>query len=123
MGWPPRSKAYPRTCGGAYSRCASIPAAKGLSPHLRGSPQHLIDEGLEERPIPAPAGEPSHVDALAWLGGAYPRTCGGARPGVVPSAGASGLSPHLRGSLYAFPQKGGGIGPIPAPAGEPRSRA
>ena len=93
---------------------------KGLSPHLRGSPIERRAVERQEGPIPAPAGEPERNWRSKPKYGAYPRTCGGAvrhLPDVLP---ASGLSPHLRGSLDPHRARPGGCGPIPAPAGEPR---
>ena len=69
--------------------------------------------------IPACAGEPGAECPTAFLRTVYPRVCGGTairRPGV-PAAG--GLSPRVRGNRVCRRPDCGGLGSIPACAGEP----
>ena len=114
-----RSRAYPRTCGGAVTTTVKIAPDPGLSPHLRGS---LLDRDCRDeraRPIPAPAGEPTPLRRGLGLLEAYPRTCGGAIAQRGHGPHAAGLSPHLRGSPHLTAEALTALGPIPAPAGEP----
>ena len=95
----------------------------GLSPHGRGIPPGQRGEDQERGPIPAWAGDTaSH---RAWLAGrrAYPRMGGGY--GIVRSAAVRrrGLSPHGRGIRFISSSKLGGLGPIPAWAGDTLGQA
>ena len=96
-------------------------SSAGLSPRLRGSHQRDGLARLNERPIPAPAGEPWAGSAGRWGQRAYPRACGGAEDHLVAGARFSGLSPRLRGSHPCGPGCRHRRRPIPAPAGEPCS--
>ena len=134
------SGAYPRACGGARAappagseRSGLSPRLRGsllfavlpmtmlgLSPRLRGSPGRSPERGVDHGPIPAPAGEPLATLLLVIAFGAYPRACGGAGGRLGRRHGPEGLSPRLRGSQLHAGLSGGRVGPIPAPAGEPR---
>ena len=98
------------------------PAAKimGLSPHLRGSPRDVRAGRDAHGPIPAPAGQPTPAMVGAHAYKAYPRTCGAADYPLRAPCGSQGLSPHLRGSLGQAARDPPHLGPIPAPAGQPR---
>ena len=99
---------------------SAAPAA-GLSPRVRGNHRLGPRFGVDERSIPACAGEPVS-SFLAMLGvGVYPRVCGG-----TPWPGWSGtpairLSPRVRGNPAAPPQGRHPQRSIPACAGEPRA--
>ena len=72
--------------------------------------------------IPAYAGEPDTGHASRLARGVYPRVCGGTaweRNGTVAVAG---LSPRMRGNLYAQQSGAVLVGSIPAYAGEPSKR-
>ena len=72
--------------------------------------------------IPACAGEPNGRRFSANPGRVYPRVCGGTHhPGRRP-AGPAGLSPRVRGNLFAVGAKEFAGGSIPACAGEPSCR-
>ena len=75
----------------------------------------------EVRPIPAYAGEPGPQLVGPGVVMVYPRVRGGT---VLPSEAAyinKGLSPRTRGNPRQDVRGQGGIRPIPAYAGEPRS--
>ena len=111
--------AYPRTCGAACPCSRHSPTSRGLSPHLRGSPQDVASNGLNDGPIPAPAGQPIWTRSDGTPRGAYPRTCGAAPCYSLDRSCTVGLSPHLRGSRCGGEGGADPLGPIPAPAGQP----
>ena len=94
----------------------------GLSPRRRGNlvpaarPLHPVG------PIPAQAGEPSCGVRPCRSHQAYPRAGGGTRSPVLRCGRISGLSPRRRGNRVAVVERARGARPIPAQAGEPRSR-
>ena len=99
----PRSRVYPRVCGGARASSPSIPGGGGLSPRVRGS-RHLDHAGRQhDGSIPACAGEPCALTPLHAATRVYPRVCGGARWDWAAGAAWRGLSPRVRGSPRALP--------------------
>ena len=110
---------YPRVCGGTTPAATPPPAARGLSPRVRGNRLGNANRKSAARSIPACAGEPLPPPAPTGGPTVYPRVCGGtsaAVPGCLPSPG---LSPRVRGnrttpiSEYSYQRS------IPACAGEP----
>jgi len=109
---------YPRIYGGNIGRDAHSVCARGLSPHIRGKRQVLVEPCLSLRSIPAYTGET--VDVIDQPGdcGVYPRIYGGNRTVRRLLDRGEGLSPHIRGKLalgryrFLFP------GSIPAYTGE-----
>ena len=91
----------------------------GLSPRVRGSHGRVLSQRPSHGSIPARAGEP-HPSSIArlelWV---YPRACGGAPLAVEWPVAIRGLSPRVRGSQVASIARVGGVGSIPARAGEP----
>ncbi len=69
--------------------------------------------------IPAHAGEPPSVGAVAPSPGVYPRACGGTRLVPLALGLVQGLSPRMRGNLARGIRADSGRGSIPAHAGEP----
>ena len=114
-----QARVYPRTCGGTYDRDAPRQLLEGLSPHLRGNHGDHHAQVAPGGSIPALAGEPLRSPRIGSYPWVYPRTCGGTRPKSWSTVGARGLSPHLRGNLFAGKEGGHGRGSIPALAGEP----
>ena len=74
---------------------------------------------VEDRSIPAGAGEPLGFIRLSLLRKVYPRGCGGTVYHLGPSYRPQGLSPRVRGNLDVSPQRYTQDGSIPAGAGEP----
>ena len=113
------SQDYPRVCGGTGSLSRLMTPVQGLSPRVRGNPEHSPVPGLPYRTIPACAGEPASEPLEPRVGEDYPRVCGGTRARASPSRHPSGLSPRVRGN----PNHAKAIPPcvrtIPACAGEP----
>ena len=92
----------------------------GLSPPTRGNPEARHSVVAVERSIPAHAGEPRAVRALAAPPMVYPRPRGGTRAGGEQlAAGGKGLSPPTRGNPGVSHPALHLRGSIPAHAGEP----
>ncbi len=100
---------------------SAVPSV-GLSPPARGSPEARHARHVAPRPIPARAGEPSGRSATGCSDRAYPRPRGGAIDFGQVTTGGLGLSPPARGSPNGRSALTARIGPIPARAGEPRTR-
>ena len=94
-------------------------ASCGLSPRVRGNRDRPPDVVPRLRSIPACAGEPARLRAVAGQPQVYPRVCGGTCPAMLVPAYFSGLSPRVRGNLDAGLRRRRGIRSIPACAGEP----
>ena len=110
---------YPRACGGTIPARCWMMMGRGLSPRLRGNRPDATTDVDEPGSIPAPAGEPHHLDKICQIVWVYPRACGGT--GVMDEVRGylPGLSPRLRGNRRAIGESVGRLGSIPAPAGEP----
>ena len=111
---------YPRACGGTPPSCRPAFSWVGLSPRLRGNLGVLFVQGLDDRSIPAPAGEPVPGQKNAPGYAVYPRACGGTFAAAERATASVGLSPRLRGNLDPDQQRRSHCRSIPAPAGEPR---
>ncbi len=115
-------EAYPRERGGTFLSGLRGEGDEGLSPRARGNHRSTTGEPRRRGPIPASAGEPMTRKPWPSWQGAYPRERGGTQIGRSVQFGRKGLSPRARGNLRARMRGPTGSGPIPASAGEPRSR-
>ena len=118
---PPRSRDYPRVCGGTPTWTDRQGSFLGLSPRVRGNLAIFALIAIASGTIPACAGEPWHRDVRGDQPRDYPRVCGGTPHTVINSSEAGGLSPRVRGNQLF---DGGALEPsgtIPACAGEPRA--
>ena len=91
-------RVYPRACGGTVARVFHRPPGAGLSPRVRGNRALRLAQRIQERSIPARAGEPGlvqHRHDVPWV---YPRACGGTRRPRPPYSQDWGLSPRVRGN-------------------------
>ena len=68
---------YPRVCGGTRPQSRTIYLTKGLSPRMRGNRGQCGPAIDAARSIPAYAGEPDAFQGRLYIGGVYPRVCGG----------------------------------------------
>ena len=110
---------YPRACGGTMTYTVVTLTQIGLSPRLRGNPDHPVARAICPRSIPALAGEPRlHLCVVKPIT-VYPRACGGTSVGISKSIREMGLSPRLRGNRQEHSATGAGHRSIPALAGEP----
>ena len=110
---------YPRVCGGTPSRRVLRPDLRGLSPRVRGNPQCPAAQVIAVWSIPACAGEPAAVYPATSAARVYPRVCGGTSVVVYYSGFRQGLSPRVRGNLFAERYFAKRDRSIPACAGEP----
>ena len=110
---------YPRVCGGTMAQVPSGSLVNGLSPRVRGNPLRRLDDGEDERSIPACAGEPMPSDTVYSRTTVYPRVCGGTKGKSMMSALGRGLSPRVRGNHGPSAIRQLGERSIPACAGEP----
>ena len=94
----------------------------GLSPHTRGKLPSQILRRILAGPIPAYAGETAWGEWTLQAMGAYPRIRGGNVERTMVVVERAGLSPHTRGKRLVSIFCHGGIGPIPAYAGETHGR-
>ena len=94
-------------------------SVQGLSPRVRGNPAPWPSCFLQERSIPARAGEPGSGLGCGSGVGVYPRACGGTYVIVGAVIGIIGLSPRVRGNPARETFRRTANGSIPARAGEP----
>ena len=114
---------YPRACGGTRVIDVVPLPAQGLSPRVRGNPTVLGGAVVQQRSIPARAGEPVESDRVHRRSQVYPRACGGTHGVAVPRPQSSGLSPRVRGNPPTLLRKRILTRSIPARAGEPVAAA
>ena len=110
---------YPRVCGGTRVAGRSTPEQVGLSPRVRGNLAGVYEAGSSSRSIPACAGEPFFYVMQLIRSKVYPRVCGGTPLSSTDAPCGQGLSPRVRGNLFAIVLVAIVWGSIPACAGEP----
>ena len=113
------ARVYPRVCGGTSARRAKQDTSAGLSPRVRGNPLGTTAMTVGARSIPACAGEPISLGITTICESVYPRVCGGTAYHRRKSLKQQGLSPRVRGNRLRAKEVVGGVGSIPACAGEP----
>ena len=113
---------HPRVCGGAAGNPIAGPGWGGPSPRVRGSHRQQRHDRAAVGSIPACAGEPKPGRRGLRCAQVHPRVCGGARIRPRRKVILPGPSPRVRGSLLVESPHVGGIGSIPACAGEPSHR-
>ena len=89
---------YPRVCGGTEILDAARSVPAGLSPRVRGNLLDVADWEMENRSIPACAGEPLWIRGSASMTKVYPRVCGGTQASLLRGYNRKGLSPRVRGN-------------------------
>ena len=112
-------RVYPRVCGGTDLEAANALADDGLSPRVRGNPEHRLGPAARRRSIPACAGEPWRTCWRRRSRGVYPRVCGGTPGPSGRPTSIAGLSPRVRGNRERDHPVRDHRGSIPACAGEP----
>ena len=112
--------AYPRERGATLMPPRRVASSPGLSPRARGNRVMSHANRLLAGPIPASAGQPC-CSATRWpWSRAYPRERGATTVTSRDVQSDNGLSPRARGNRGRACRLGGGRGPIPASAGQPR---
>ena len=91
-------RVYPRTCGGTVEAAVQPERGQGLSPHVRGNLQAVVEHPRVRGSIPARAGEPAPTSHTPPSTRVYPRTCGGTLERADRLYEGGGLSPHVRGN-------------------------
>ena len=111
---------YPRVGGGTLNKDGTLATSEGLSPRGRGNP-HVYRVRISRcGSIPAWAGEPGGVVAVARYGAVYPRVGGGTCVIRGQLDHKRGLSPRGRGNPVRICRRYLKRRSIPAWAGEPR---
>ena len=87
---------------------------------MRGNHADKVGVHVQQRSIPACAGEPRGSRRLTLPIRVYPRVCGGTDLARIPTLYPRGLSPRVRGNQQCYPFHNGCSGSIPACAGEPQ---
>ena len=116
---PKAVSVYPRVCGGTAQARRRLSMSTGLSPRVRGNPILPGQSYVNDRSIPACAGEPGDTESRQPRNRVYPRVCGGTSRRLEPSSWLSGLSPRVRGNPAWSSRQARGDRSIPACAGEP----
>ncbi len=110
---------YPRGCGETAGDAYGRHSLYGLSPRVRGNPEHPDRCGHDGRAIPAGAGKPPTTYRSPYSAWGYPRGCGETRHRSVLRCASGGLSPRVRGNRRSVQVIGLIIRAIPAGAGKP----
>ena len=110
---------YPRMYGETADDAPMLPRVPGLSPHVRGNPQHAGCHPPLRRSIPACTGKPRQSSKgwrTCWV---YPRMYGETSPCCRTARDTGGLSPHVRGNHGRAGEDQARLGSIPACTGKP----
>ena len=110
---------YPRGCGDTRLRIMVPVSVRGLSPRVRGHPQHVVAPRHRGGTIPAGAGTPQTSRFGVGRAGDYPRGCGDTIADLAARVEPEGLSPRVRGHPRQGHFKALRHGTIPAGAGTP----
>ena len=113
------TEVHPRLRGGAASLATTSLGGSGPSPPTRGSLLGNNVSPIDQRSIPAYAGEPLAFTCQLRTMMVHPRLRGGATGGTPSDPPITGPSPPTRGSLSQHYGAGHARGSIPAYAGEP----
>ena len=108
---------HPRICGEHEVVTNYSDAAKGSSPHMRGTPSRTRCEGRQSGIIPAYAGNTRYFRLDFIIDRDHPRICGEHRSSTSRILSRSGSSPHMRGTRQLVGRGAPEGGIIPAYAG------
>ena len=118
-----RAEVHPRACGGSRALRRPVPVAHGTSPRVRGKLCEGSQFGIQDRYIPARAGEAAGRVRTPSRQRVHPRACGGSGHLIASVDATAGTSPRVRGKrVRGFHERLQG-GYIPARAGEAPSLA
>ena len=113
---------HPRACGEHRRARRPDDLVGGSSPRLRGTLSHPPGRRLDDRFIPAPAGNTTAGTLAAPRASVHPRACGEHYQSSSGRRRVSGSSPRLRGTPYARARRRRPARFIPAPAGNTSGR-
>ena len=115
--WQQKHRDHPRICGEHYGVSPFTPCALGSSPHMRGTLGVHESTSLVIGIIPAYAGNTPNICILSRFARDHPRICGEHVMAQNAPFENPGSSPHMRGTPENAPARSGGLGIIPAYAG------
>ena len=110
--------AHPHSRGENHSFREGNTRTQGSSPLTRGKLGPVLQEGLLERLIPAPAGKPGPTCLESWLPKAHPRSRGENSSARTRASSSASSSPLTRGKLHLAALTGANARLIPAHAGK-----
>ena len=116
-----RRQVHPRECGGSSRRSARVMELEGTSPRVRGKLWLRGSGAINERYIPASAGEAPFSLPTSYAAPVHPRECGGSEWIGRLRDKVKGTSPRVRGKLPTVETQYVCTGYIPASAGEART--
>ena len=93
-----RSAVHPRVCGEHVSHPFRHPPDRGSSPRMRGTLIHAVAHPLEQRFIPAYAGNTQAGGKADRIVAVHPRVCGEHASEDWQAFGPAGSSPRMRGT-------------------------
>ena len=91
---------HPRVCGERAHDIPHTDAARGSSPRVRGTHRRSDDYSLEQRIIPACAGNAFLALTSSIMLTDHPRVCGERSSAFQPVRSAAGSSPRVRGTRH-----------------------
>ncbi len=95
---PPRGTVHPRVCGERSHGSATGNAWRGSSPRVRGTQHPFCHDRLNQRFIPACAGNAAGSPTRSSAATVHPRVCGERLNHLVQGSAADGSSPRVRGT-------------------------
>ena len=108
-------------CGATFISLPDRVTGVGLSPRVRGNHNLDVTITVNDRSIPACAGQPTKMMSIVGIGMVYPRVCGATLAHGIPGRVGRGLSPRVRGNLPSAGGVDANRRSIPACAGQPVS--
>ena len=118
-----RNKDHPRECGANSRFRKSLRILDGSSPRVRGKPSHLPAVTVNDRIIPASAGQTGRRCGMRSSRSDHPRECGANVAVGGDRAHAHGSSPRVRGKPHPAVRHRVQRRIIPASAGQTDRRA
>ena len=112
-------RVYPHACGETRHPREMATVLRGLSPRMRGNLASDLSKAALPGSIPTHAGKPWRISVLGLLGRVYPHACGETQFKSYQGTREVGLSPRMRGNLFAQHDRCGDLGSIPTHAGKP----
>ena len=109
---------HPRACGANASVKVLPVAGSGSSPRMRGKQPTLIAEPVNDRIIPAHAGQTPTTTTPLWARSDHPRACGANVNAFPSNPEHCGSSPRMRGKPACIHMWIAALRIIPAHAGQ-----
>ena len=113
-----RATDHPRACGANQVGLDDLTNPDGSSPRMRGKPEEDADHPVDERIIPAHAGQTQSGERVGGHVADHPRACGANSNKGSATVSASGSSPRMRGKRLLVREHRAHVRIIPAHAGQ-----